>query len=263
MKKQTKRNLLVAASLFVAGCVLFTAVMFLLRWDFTKLATVTFETNTHSVTDAYTHIAVVADTADVTFVLTDDTTTKVVCHEESGIQHMVSVQEDTLTIQAVNQEKWYERIGIQLDSPTITVYMPKGTYGSLTATVTTGDITATNMTFTGDITVTVTTGDIDFANVTCTKLQTKGNTGDVSFVNVVARQAFTVTRTTGDVTLEGCDAQALTIETDTGDVAGSFLSSKVFIPHTDTGDITVPETTVGGTCKITTDTGDIYITPAE
>ena len=42
----------------------------------------------------------------------------------------------------------------------------------------------------------------------------------------------------------------------------SFLASlqKVFAPKTDTGKISVPQTTRGGTCKITTDTGDILVT---
>ena len=38
-----------------------------------------------------------------------------------------------------------------------------------------------------------------------------------------------------------------------------FLTEKIFIAKTDTGEIKVPETTSGGKCKITTDTGDIKI----
>ena len=53
------------------------------------------------------------------------------------------------------------------------------------------------------------------------------------------------------------DAGELTVLTGTGDVTGSLLSAKVFITHSDTGMVDVPETTTGGKCKITTDTGDI------
>lgn len=38
-----------------------------------------------------------------------------------------------------------------------------------------------------------------------------------------------------------------------------MLSEKVFIAETDTGGVKLPGTTSGGTCKITTSTGDIKI----
>ena len=59
-----------------------------------------------------------------------------------------------------------------------------------------------------------------------------------------------------------CDRSApaeLFVETDTGDVRGSLLTEKTFIVQTDTGSVDVPETTTGGKCEITTDTGDIEI----
>ncbi|MCQ2427410.1 MAG: DUF4097 domain-containing protein, partial [Clostridia bacterium] len=77
--------------------------------------------------------------------------------------------------------------------------------------------------------------------------------------NVVTEGTIAIERSTGDVRFEGCDADELEISTDTGDVTGSLLSSKVFIAHSDTGRIDVPETTSGGKCKITTDTGDIKL----
>ena len=59
---------------------------------------------------------------------------------------------------------------------------------------------------------------------------------------------------------EASDAASIFVETDTGDVKGSLLSEKIFIINTDTGKKEVPESTTGGRCKITTDTGDIKIT---
>jgi tRNA pseudouridine55 synthase len=50
------------------------------------------------------------------------------------------------------------------------------------------------------------------------------------------------------------------VKTDTGDVTGSLLTGKTFIPHSDTGKVVLPDSTLGGRCEITTDTGDIRIT---
>ena len=49
------------------------------------------------------------------------------------------------------------------------------------------------------------------------------------------------------------------MKTDTGKVVGSLLSEKVFIAETSTGKVSVPKTTTGGKCEITTSTGDIKI----
>jgi hypothetical protein len=46
-------------------------------------------------------------------------------------------------------------------------------------------------------------------------------------------------------------------------VTGSLLTDKVFIAQTSTGKINVPETTAGGQCRVSTDTGDILLTIAE
>jgi hypothetical protein len=42
-------------------------------------------------------------------------------------------------------------------------------------------------------------------------------------------------------------------------VSGSLLSNKVFTAKTDTGKVSVPNSSNGGKCEITTDTGKIII----
>ena len=70
---------------------------------------------------------------------------------------------------------------------------------------------------------------------------------------------MTLRRSTGDVELNACDAGGLSLKTTTGDVTGTLLSEKVFITDTSTGDVSVPKTTSGGKCEISTTTGDIRI----
>lgn len=132
--------------------------------------------------------------------------------------------------------------------------------GSLIAEVTTGNIEISNVNCEASLTVGVTTGDAELENILCENLYSDGKTGELSMENVIAKGKFEIDRDTGDVEIERCDAQELYITTDTGDVEGSLLSDKVFIASTDTGNVKVPQTTTGGICKITTDTGDIHIT---
>ena len=133
------------------------------------------------------------------------------------------------------------------------------TAGSLNLTVSTGDVIVSNTECVGDFSIKVSTGKTKLENVKCNDVISTGDTGDITLTNVITDKSIDIERTTGDIKLNGCDASELIIVTDTGDVKGTLLSDKVFIAKTDTGRIKVPETTSGGKCKITTDTGDIKI----
>ena len=298
MAGKTAIWMITAIAFVLIGCVLFGIVMVESKWDFTNLSTVEYETNTHSVTDAYTQISIATDTADIVLAPSEDGNTSVVCYEQTDLAHRVLVQDGTLCVELLDDRKWYDYIGIHFGAPSITVYLPAGVYGdlkvagstcdlqiqpgftfenmdvalttgdihmdqitatSIDASVSTGYITASSVTCDEDMTIRVSTGDVALAEVQCRNLITNGNTGDLTLSDTVATESISVTRTTGDVQFDSCDATALSIVTDTGDVSGSLRTDKVFVAHTDTGRVRVPSTTTGGRCEITTDTGDITI----
>jgi len=290
-------------------------VMMALKWDFSKLSTVQYETNEYEITDTFQDINIVTDTADIELI--PSRTVSVVCTEQVNAKHSVSVKDGILQIEIVDQIKWYERIGFNFGTTKITVYIPQGQYETLTIkgstgdvkipgdyefskmdihqntgdvtcqasvidtmkirtstgsirvdngnvghlelSVTTGNITASNLDCSGDMIANVSTGKTNLTNVSCKNLITGGNTGDIMLKSVVAAEKFTIERTTGDVKFEGCDAAEINVKTDTGDVTGTLLSEKVFLCKTDTGRVDVPKTTTGGVCEVTTDTGDICL----
>ena len=279
MKKSTKIWLITATSLVALGCIMFSVAMTKNHWDFTKLSTVKYETNTYEVTDDFNSISMLTDTADILFVQSDDKICKVVCYEMSDMKHTTTVQNDTLTINVTDEREWYDHIGITLGSPKITVYLPKTEYdslaikedtgdievpkdfkfGSIDISTSTGDITITGVTCEGDIVINVSTGKANLTDIKCKSLISDGSTGDISLKNVIVTEKFSIERSTGDVKFDACDATEIWVETDTGDVTGNLLSEKIFITQTSTGDVHVPKSTNGGKCEITTSTGDIYI----
>lgn len=323
MRKATKIWMIVAASLLLAGGILFAAVMTVLGWDFTQLSTERTVTNTHEVREAYQQISVRTDTADVVFIPCEGEKTSVVCHESVKETHRIEVRDGTLIIELVDTRKWYDyiNIGINFDFPKITVYLPRGEYaaltlkgstsdvdipdafsfasmdiavstgdvtcsasvtgamkikastgdikvgdlsaGELSLSVSTGKVSASAVTVEGDMSIRVSTGRSYLTDVTCKNFMSTGNTGDITMINVVVAEKMSVTRSTGDVKFDRCDAAEMVVLTDTGDVTGTLLSEKVFTYKTDTGDVDLPESVSGGTCKITTDTGDIRITYSE
>ena len=152
------------------------------------------------------------------------------------------------------------RIGIcKINTDTGDISVQNTRVDSLTLHATTGDIAIGDVACAGDIGLRVTTGRTVMKNVTCRSLTSDGTTGDIKLKNVIASGAFDIERSSGDVTFDQSDAASIKIQTDTGDVTGSLLSDKVFIYRTDTGDVDLPDTTTGGKCDISTDTGDIEI----
>lgn len=278
MSRRTKGWLIAAASLILVGCILFTGVMTVLKWNFRKLATDEYETNTYTLTAAFTNVSVDVRTADVVFAPSADGSVSVVCYEEIKTKHTVAVEGDTLVIQAP-RTKWYRNMGVHLDGPKITVYLPAGTYDNLMVTAITGDVTIpddfsfasadVNVT-TGDIigsanvagamTLHVTTGDVALTGVTCGDLTVGATTGDVKLKNVIASGAFSIKCSTGNVTFDACDAATLKVKVTTGNIIGTLLTAKVFDAHATTGNVSVPQTTTGGKCKLSATTGNIRIT---
>ena len=115
----------------------------------------------------------------------------------------------------------------------------------------------------GDIESEGTTGDILLKYVTVEgQVKIERSTGDVTLTSVLA-DSFVIKTSTGDVKLNLSDAEEINIETDTGRVEGSLLSEKIFKCESSTGSVKVPDTHSGGTCKITTSTGNIHITVSE
>lgn len=279
MKKSTKIWLITATSLVALGCIMFSVAMTKIHWDFTKLSTVKYETNTYEVTDDFNSISMLTDTADILFVQSDDKICKVVCYEMSDMKHTTTVQNNTLTINVTDEREWYDHIGITLGSPKITVYLPKTEYDSLAIkedtgdievpevfkfksidiATSTGDIIIAGVTCEGDIVINVSTGKANLTDIKCKSFISDGSTGDISLKNVIATEKFSIERSTGDVKFDGCDATEIWVETDTGDVTGKLLSEKIFITQTSTGDVHVPKSTNGGKCEITTSTGDIHL----
>ena len=259
MSRKIKLWLIVAASLVVIGCVIFASVMSTLKWDFSKLSTQNFELNTHEITEDFSNISIVSNTADIVFKVSENKNCSVVCFEKETEKHSVFVQDDTLFVEINHETEWYQHIGINFESPKITIFLPESEYDSLIVKESTGDINIQNISLKA-LNLSVSTGDVFLTNIKCENFTSKSDTGDISLENVVATEKILIETTTGDVEFKKCDANEIFVRTSTGDVKGSFLTNKVFAVETRTGDINVPETSNGGKCEIKTSTGDIEIT---
>ena len=276
MNNHTTIWLIVAASLLILGLLIFTGVMMVYQWDFTKLSTVKYETNTYEINDKFQNISIKTDTADICFLPSEDGACRVVCYEESKQRHAVTVQDGHLVIDKVNQRKWYDHIGINFGNASITVYIPKGEYGALTIKSSTGNTTILqNFNFesidisasTGDVTnyasasggikIKASTGDIRVENVTADALDLSVSTGKVTASGISCHGDVKVKVTTGKTRLTDMTCRSLISDGNTGSIyLKNVVATERFSIERSTGDVRF-EACDAAEISIKTDTGDV------
>ena len=257
-----KRWLVVAGILVVAGLIISTVCLTVVGFDFSKLGTSVMVTNTYTTEEAFTNIRLDAITADIIFVPSEDGGVKVVCYENEKIPYSVYVEGDSLVITCKDNRKWYDHIGFNWETNTVTVYLPAGEYGDLQLKCTTGDVTMPQDFHFAKANVKVTTGDVLWKANVDENLTIHSTTGDTTLAGMTCG-TLDVKATTGDVTLDHMDAAKLDIKVTTGDVEGTLLSSKKFEVKVTTGKVDVPKTTEGGTCRVKATTGNVKLKIAQ
>ena len=291
MGRKTKISLVIAASLVVIGCMVFGGAMTVLKWDFTKLATVQYETNDYEISEDYKDISITTDTTDVVFVPSENEKTLVVCHEQNNVKHSVTVQDGTLVIAVQDMRKWYEHIGVNFGTPKITVYLPNAEYGALSMQGSTGNVKIPKdfrfarldiLVSTGSVTnfasaademhIKTSTGNICVEGISAGALDLSVSTGKVTVSNVACRDDITVKGTTGKANLTHVTCRNLTSSGSTGSVSmenvtatGGFSISRstgnVKFRGCDAAEITVKTDTGNVTGSLLTD--KVFITQSD
>ena len=299
MSKTTKIWLIIAACLTVLGILIGIGALAMTHWDFSGFSNVELTTITHEVKGSFDNISIDVETADVVFKPADDGKCKVDCYDSEKNPYIVAVQENTLNITADSSAKWTDRLSLfSFERPKITVFLPKKEYKQLSVSAETGDVvipgdfsfagvtiegTTSDVdcraSASGDMEIRSTTGDISLASLSADNIKISVTTGDVTMQDVAAQGDVTVKTTTGDITLKNTvsakafdftgvscdvdfdlsDAAQITVKTVTGDITGTLCSDKAFAAKSSSGDVDVPNTTDGGKCELTTNTGDIRI----
>ena len=257
MRKATKIWLMTAALLVLIGCILFVGVMSTLGWDFAKLSTVKYETNTYEINEVFSEISINTDTADIIFVLSDDGKCKVECYEEENAKHSVTIEEDVLVVKINNQKSWYDYIGLHFGSPKITIYLPKTEYTALSISESTGDIEIPKDYSFGNVDISLSTGDVDFFATASRSIKIKTSTGNIRVENTSAG-SLDLSASTGKVTVSGVTCKGtITLGVSTGKAHLTNVACESVISIGSTGNITLGNVIATEKISIERSTGDV------
>lgn len=257
MKKSTKAWLILATCFIFVGLIMFASVMLNFNWDFSKLSTTKYELNSHKINNEFSNISIDTDTADIIFVKSNNEECRVECYEEEKINHLVSVSDDTLFIMINDIRDWYDYIGINFDSPKITVYLPESDYKTLSVSDSTGNINVFKELKFDNIDAVLSTGDINVFSSVSNGVKIKTSTGDIN-IDSISVGSLELTASTGKITVSAinCDGD-INIKTSTGRNNLADIKCKNLYSKSDTGDISLSEVFASEKISITRSTGDV------
>lgn len=276
MKTKLIIALVIAAGLIFIGIAVAACGFAMSGFDIKNLTTDPEVTNYMTIDQDFNSIIIDATTADLKILPSTDGKCKIDLVERENLYFMPSVENGILTINEIDDRKWYEYIGIGWSNMSITLYLPKEQYDSLTVELTTGraqidsglefgkvDIKATTGSVKCEAKVTeslaikcttgliyasgadvdtiklkASTGSIELCNSSCKTLEVEATTGSIKLSEVSGTGDFDIEATTGKINLSDVVTEGdLTIEADTGDVIFKRCDAANLSITTDTGDI--------------------------
>ena len=259
MRSTTKIFLIAAACLMVIGLALFAIVMSVYHWDFSKLSTETYVTNTIEINKDFRNILIDTDTADIVFAVSEDETCRIVCYEHEHAKHTAFVREDTLCVNVTDNRKWYEHIGFHIGSPKITVYLPERQYASLLIEEETGDVEIPQDFTFESAELNLDTGDVSFLAAASGEVRIKTDTGEIC-LNGLTAGSIDLASSTGDISLSNCTCtDDLQIKVSTGDARVTDCKCENLTSRGGTGDITLKNVIAAGKIDVKRDTGDVKL----
>ena len=259
MKTRTFVAIIVAASLILAGCLIFAVVMTMLNWNFKGLLTTKYVTNEYTVNEKFENIKIVANTEDVILLPSDDESVKVIFYEEEKIKHTANVTDNTIIIDRTNEKRWSDYIGINSDCQKTTVYLPSGLWGALDVKLITGDISLSPALSFTDINIEASTTDVECNSSATNNVKIKLGTGDIT-ISGISASSLDLVVTTGKISLTDATVDGnISIKVSTGKSSLDGVACKNLISEGGTGDLKLQSVVATGSFSIKRSTGDVEL----
>ena len=204
-----------------------------------------------------------ADDESITVYLPEESYKDLAISTASGDIHVSDAfQFDTAQVSSSSGElSFLAKVGGQLSLRSVSgdIRFTDSEAETLIVSSTSGDITLDRLTVeklqAGSV-----SGEINLRKVTSNTLNVETTSGEVELENTLIAGDARVKTVSGDVELERFDAASLSVTTTSGEVEGVLLSAKNFQTRTTSGNVHVPASDLtGGSCAITTTSGDIEI----
>ncbi len=253
-----KTVIIIAIVLVSIGILLFTGVCIAMKFNFTKLDTVAYETNTYTADNNFRNIEINVSETDILFKPSTDSNVSVVCVESDKVKHSVSVEKETLHITVDDKRNWYDHITIFSHALSMTVYLPSEKYALLKIDSNTGNVTIPNVFSFDNADITTSTGDIDCNASVKDKFKGETSTGAIQLDKVQAEN-MDLSVSTGHIDINSVTCKdTISAKVSTGKITLTDVTCQNFTSTGSTGNVTMKNTTASDKFTIERSTGDIH-----
>lgn len=261
MKKPILISLIVGASLLVVGGTLLTVGLV------TNVKSLETITNTHQLEESFSNFNIDVTTSEVEFKVSPDGTKKVTTDDAEKYYHKVSIKDDILTIEQVDDRAWYEKMfgfnGFHFYKIKTAVYLPAGLYNELKIDATTGSLIIPNDFSFNKVNVNMTSGRVSLKTDINDYGYVEATTGEISLTDASVNN-LTISATTGNILLTDVSANVnINVSLTTGNIKLTNVTAKNVDLSSTTGDVTLKNTIISERLKIETTTGDVNLTDSD
>ena len=258
MRKSTIVWLSIGGGLIVLGALLFVIVMSANQWNFMKLSTEKYVTNTYELEDAVENVSIQSKTAQIEFLKSEDGKVKVVCFETKKCMHVTEIKDGTLSIEINDTRKWYDYINVfDFSTDKITVYLPNEAYGDLTVKTSVGNVTLPKEFSFQNISAHLSIGNIVCNASAVNLLQLRTSTGKISISDLSAGRIDLIA-STGKITASKIECKGeMRVEISTGDIYFTDVTCQNLISEGDTGDLNLKNVIAQEKFDFERSTGDV------
>lgn len=277
MTKNNRVIWIVAAACIIVGTLISVITLLTLGNDPLQWDTNDYVTNNYTIEEPFRAIRTEHTiSSDLRILPSMDDSCRVMCYDQQKLTHSAAVENGTLVIRKQDDRRWYDHIGIQLQSTEILIYLPQREYESLTVQSSAGDVTVEPeftfstvdiLTNTGDIqlsaqvtqalNISTDTGDTKIEHATPHSLSADSSTGDIAILSATVTDGIRIETDTGKVKLSDTQCAHMTMESNTGDIFCQNVNITDLLQiETDSGDVALTDTQCGALLTMTT-TGDL------
>lgn len=261
MKPFSKCYYLNACGLLLAGLIVTGISVGAGAWNAEKYGeALNLKDRYFEVTEPFTSMQLISDTANVVVKATDTDTCTVTATNMPENTIKVTVEDGKLCINAVPEHrKWYQYFQMGVNSPTstITLSLPMNVYEQVELQNDIGNLTLQNV-HADRISLKSDTGDMDLQSITGKSCSITNNIGSLSLQEVQIREQTDIQQDTGDLELTDCTFHGSSaISTQIGSMHLSDSEFSAATIESDTGDIRLKDCTFYQVCTIKSDVGDV------
>ena len=253
-----RKKWIIAAVILLGAGVLICGITFAAAgFDFKKLGSADYETNTYEIREEFKNISVKAGTDDIIFKPSEDGRCTVVCHEKETEKHEVKVEDGTLKITGKDILNWFNFNLFDFDGPSVTVYLPEKEYGSLAVNAGTGGLQVPEGLTFDDIHAEISTGSVQCGASAKNAVEIKASTGDIRAENMSAGDII-LSVSTGSIKAASLNSSGkVDVHVTTGEAKLEAVTCKDLYSDGSTGDLIMKDVTASGQFHLERTTGDI------